>query len=125
MLAIIFDEGNDLIFQVLHRMEIASPNDFPGEGGKPNLDLVKPGCMGRREVKDNRLVRRRQEGPTRRARRDRRQGASAASGHDPAGQFMVMGIEVVQDNVYLPSLVIQATQPVHKIGEYLCGAVGR
>ena len=62
MLAIIFDEGNDLIFQVLHRMEIASPNDFPGEGGKPNLDLVKPGCMGRREVKDNRLVRRRQEG---------------------------------------------------------------
>lgn len=50
---VIFDESQDLAFQVLHRSEIAAFEHFSNQDAEPNLDLVHPGSMFGGVMKDN------------------------------------------------------------------------
>ena len=43
----VFDVGIDLVDQVLHAAERASPDRSLGDDVEPDLDLVQPGGVGR------------------------------------------------------------------------------
>jgi len=50
---VIFDKGQHFAFQVLHRSEVATFQDFSNQDTEPNFDLVHPGSMFGCVMKDN------------------------------------------------------------------------
>lgn len=101
VLIIVLDELDDLVLQVRHGREVATAEQFADECTEPDFDLVQPGCVRRREMKDNPFGGRGEESLPLRAGLDGRQRAPTELGHRTAGQFMPVRVEVVEDEVYL------------------------
>ena len=50
---VIFDKGQHFAFQVLDRSEVTTFDDFSNQDAEPDFDLVHPGSMFGRVMKDN------------------------------------------------------------------------
>src|SRR3989304_3020059 len=50
---VVFDESQDLAFQVIHGNEVATFDDFSNQNAEPNFDLVHPGSMFGRVMKND------------------------------------------------------------------------
>lgn len=100
-LVIVLDERDDLVFQVRHRPEVAAAEQLADQCAEPDFDLVQPGCVRRREKEDNPFAGRGEKSLPLLAGLDGRQRAPAKFGHRPAGLFMPVRVEVVEDEVNL------------------------
>src|SRR3989304_387136 len=50
---VVFDKSQNLAFEIIHRSEITSFEDFSNEDTEPNFDLVHPGSMFGRVMKND------------------------------------------------------------------------
>jgi len=50
---VVFDKGQNLAFQILHRNKVASFQNFSNQDAEPNFDLVHPGGVLGGVMKNN------------------------------------------------------------------------
>lgn len=124
-LVIVLNEVNDLALQICHGREVATAEQFADKCAEPDFDLIQPGCVRRREMENNPLVRRSEESLSLRAGLDRRQWGPAEFGDRSAGEFVPMGVEVVEHEVDLGGLGIFAAKALDEIREDLRRAIRR
>src|SRR5215468_1599238 len=88
------DKGIDLFVYLAWRGETRAGQGFGGENGEPDLDLIKPGSMGRGKMEMDVLVPR-----------------------QPSVVFWLVGIEIVQNDMDLAGRMI-GNHAVHEIQEF-------
>ena len=123
VLVIILDKLADLGIEVIDGGEVSSANHFAGQRAKPDLDLIKPGGVGRREVEYDTLVGATEESTTLSPSVERRQWTATQLGYHLAGFLVPVGVEVVENEVDTFGLAVMMAHRLDEVGEDLSRTV--
>jgi len=120
---IVFDELDDLGVEVINGAKIAATNDFAGQSAEPDLDLIEPGCVRRRKVKDHPFARPGEERAPLVSRDHGWQRTLTQFGDGPTGGFVPMGVEIVKDEVNPFGFSVMPTDRLDEIREDSGGTI--
>lgn len=114
---VVFDELDDLGVEVINGTKVAATNDFAGQAAEPDLDLIEPGRVRRRKVKDHPFARLGEEGSPLGPGDHGWQWTLAQFRYGSTGGFMPMGVEIVEDEVDPLGFSVMPTDRLDEIRE--------